>query len=118
MQDHLNADVLERLVERRCHVSLAYGWLLHLLGCETCRNRLVQDLPGEGERFLREIFRTQQPVSMPELGDPETVDRILAHLKTDGISTFLETRPLPDYLQILPLQPQVRRAKWSTAARS
>jgi tetratricopeptide (TPR) repeat protein len=110
MQDHLTADVFQRLVERRCHISLAYGWLLHLLACETCRTRLVQVLPDEGERFLREIFRTQQPVSMPELGEPETVDRILAHLKSDGISSFLETRPLPDYLHTLPDQPEGRQA--------
>jgi len=109
MQDHLTADALERLVRRRCHVSLAYGWLLHLLGCESCRNRLVTDFPRVGERFLREVFRIQQPVSMPELGDPEAVDRILAHLKTDGISSFLETRPLPDYLQTLPDQPEARQ---------
>lgn len=109
MQEHLTADALERLVHRRCHVSLAYGWLLHLLGCETCRNRLVQDFPGVGEAFLRRIFHTQQPVSMPELGDPEAVDRMLAHLKTDGISSFLETRPLPDYLHTLPDQPEARQ---------
>lgn len=95
MQDHLGLEAFERLVHRSCDVSLAYGWLLHLLGCEDCRSSLVNAFPGEGNRFLREVFDTQRPIELPELGDPEKVERILDHLKSCGLESFLRRAVTP-----------------------
>jgi len=109
MQDHLGLDAFERLVQRSCDVSLAYGWLLHLLGCEQCRSTFVSAFPGEGSRFLREIFDTQRPVELPELRDPKNVERILAHLKDCGLESFLHRRPAPPPLEKLLGHPLPRR---------
>lgn len=109
MQDHLGQEAFERLVHRSCDVSLAYGWLLHLLGCEQCRSTFVDTFPGEGSRFLREIFDTERPVELPELRDPDEVDRILDHLKDCGLASFLHRRPAPPPLAELAGHPLSRR---------
>jgi tetratricopeptide (TPR) repeat protein len=109
MQDHLGLKALERLVHRSCDVSLAYGWLLHLLGCEDCRSSLVNAFPGKGTRFLREVFDTQRPVELPELRDPVQVDRILDHLKRCGLASFLERPTAPASLLVLQSHPPERQ---------
>lgn len=88
MQEHLEADALERLVHRTCHVSRAYGWLLHLLACPPCRNRLVEDYPRRGRRLLEELFDTQSPLELPDLEDPAKLDRVLEHLRTHSLALY------------------------------
>ena len=109
MQDHLGLEAFERLVHRSCDVSLAYGWLLHLLGCEDCRSSLVHAFPGEGNQFLREVFDTQRPVELPELRDPENVERILDHLKSCGLAGFLQEEATPAPVMDLLTHPPERR---------
>jgi|GEM_PF-3265236 len=109
MQDHLHGDALWRLVHRRCHASRAYGWLLHLLACTHCRQRTVEDHPEDGERFLREIFRTQEPLQPPDLEDPERLDRILEDLQTRGLAEYLREGDIPPLLADLQRHPPQRQ---------
>lgn len=109
MQDHLGLEAFERLVHRSCDVSLAYGWLLHLLGCERCRSSFVQAFPVEGDRFLQEVFDTERPIELPELENPETMERILSHLKSCGLESFLAQTAVPVPLADLYGHPPLRR---------
>lgn len=109
MQNHLGLEALERLVNRSCDVSLAYGWLLHLLGCEECRSSLVNAFPTEGKRLLREVFDTRRPVELPELRDPDHVDRILDHLQSRGLAGFLQPPGPPAPLADLLAHPPTRQ---------
>jgi tetratricopeptide (TPR) repeat protein len=109
MQDHLDRDALERLVHRRCHASRAYGWLLHLLACTECRERVVRDYPDKGDRFLREIFRTQEPLRPPDLSDQDRLDRVLEDLQTHGLVEYLQEGDIPPLLADLHRHPPDRQ---------
>jgi tetratricopeptide (TPR) repeat protein len=109
MQDHLDRDALERLVHRRCHASRAYGWLLHLLGCAECRERVARNYPGKGERFLREIFHTQEPLRPPDLENRDRLDRVLEDLQTHGLLEYLQEGDVPPLLADLDRHPPERQ---------
>lgn len=110
MQNHLGLEAFEQLVHHSCDVSLAYGWLLHLLACERCRSSFIEAYPAQGKRLLREVFDTQRPVELPELKDPEKVDRILEHLKHSGLARFLEGLSAPTgHLAELEAHPPLRQ---------
>ena len=109
MTDHLSRDAIERLIHRRCHASRAYGWLLHLLACAECREYVVQSHPGKGERFLREIFRTQEPLRSPDLDNKDRLDRVLANLQTHGLLEFVQEGEVPPLLAELDRHPPERQ---------
>lgn len=108
MAEHLTVDQCGLLLSHRAHVSRAYGWILHLMGCQHCRRRLMVDHPDSGEAFLRRLFDTRDPLTLPELEKPETFDRVLAHVKTRGVDPYAEPDDLP---------PVFRRLQSETPAR-